>query len=197
PGGKRSAEKTPQTSRGAGTDRHRADQPARLWGRERADYTARYPELDVLRRLPVGTLLDGELVAFDAGGRPYLRLLLRRDGLADAWRIREARHWCSVRYVLFDLLYHSGRCLLHEPLVLPSAGFPLRQRAGNLGSFWPILSRASGEHTRTVSGALATCSARWCEWAGERFRPTCLVTTAYPAGRGVGRCRLYGGCLLA
>src|SRR5262249_9651845 len=26
----------------------------RLWGRERADYTARYPELDVLRRLPAG-----------------------------------------------------------------------------------------------------------------------------------------------
>ena len=41
----------------------------RLWGRERADYTARYPELDVLRRLPTGTLVDGELVAFDADGR--------------------------------------------------------------------------------------------------------------------------------
>ena len=40
----------------------------RLWGRERADYTARYPELDVLRRLPAGTLVDGELVAFDADG---------------------------------------------------------------------------------------------------------------------------------
>jgi bifunctional non-homologous end joining protein LigD len=36
----------------------------RLWGRQRADYTARYPELEVLRRLPSGTLLDGELVAF-------------------------------------------------------------------------------------------------------------------------------------
>jgi bifunctional non-homologous end joining protein LigD len=40
----------------------------RLWGRERADYTARYPELDVLRRLPAGILVDGELVAFDADG---------------------------------------------------------------------------------------------------------------------------------
>jgi bifunctional non-homologous end joining protein LigD len=37
-----------------------------LWGRERADYTGRYPELDVLRRWPAGTLVDGELVAFDA-----------------------------------------------------------------------------------------------------------------------------------
>jgi ATP-dependent DNA ligase len=31
--------------------------------------------------------------------------------------MRQARHWCPVRYVLFDLLHHSGRCLLREPLV--------------------------------------------------------------------------------
>jgi DNA ligase-1 len=89
----------------------------RLWGRERADYTARYPELDVLRRLPTGTLVDGELVAFDDDGRPDLRRILRRHGLADAWRIRQARHWCPVRYVLFDLLFHARRCLMRVPLV--------------------------------------------------------------------------------
>jgi ATP-dependent DNA ligase len=38
----------------------------RLWGRKRADYTARYPELDGLRRLSAGTLLDGELVALSS-----------------------------------------------------------------------------------------------------------------------------------
>ena len=89
----------------------------RLWGRERADYTTRYPELDVLRRLPAGTLVDGELVAFDADGRPDLWQLLRRHGLTDPWRIRKAQHWCPVRYVLFDLLYHGGRCLMREPLL--------------------------------------------------------------------------------
>src|SRR5262249_54169968 len=93
----------------------------RLWGRERADYTARYPELDVLRRLPTGTLVDGELVAFDAEGRPHLRRLLRRHGLADTWRIRQARQWCPVRDVLFVLLYHCGCCLMQKPLVGPRA----------------------------------------------------------------------------
>jgi ATP-dependent DNA ligase len=88
----------------------------RLWGRERADYTARYPELEVLRRLPAGMLVDGELVASDAHGRPDLRLLLRRHGLAGSWRIRQATQWCPVRYVVFDLLYHTGRCLMREPL---------------------------------------------------------------------------------
>jgi ATP-dependent DNA ligase len=89
----------------------------RLWGRVRADYTARYPELDVLRRLPTRTLVDGELVAFDAEDRPDLRSLLRRHGLTDPWRIRQAQHWCPVQYVLFDLLYHAGRSLMREPLV--------------------------------------------------------------------------------
>jgi ATP-dependent DNA ligase len=88
----------------------------RMWGRERADYTARYPEFDVLRRLPVGTLVDGELIAFDPQGRPDLPRLLRRHGLTDLWRIGQAKRWCPVRYVVFDLLYHAGRCLLHESL---------------------------------------------------------------------------------
>jgi bifunctional non-homologous end joining protein LigD len=58
----------------------------RLWGRERADYTTRYPELEMLRHLPAGTLVDGELVAFDADGRPDLPRLLRRHGLTHPWR---------------------------------------------------------------------------------------------------------------
>jgi hypothetical protein len=88
----------------------------RLCGRERADYTTRYPELDVLHRLPAGTLVDGELVAFDADGRPDLRRLLRRHGLTDPWRIRKAQQWSPVRYVLFDLLYHGGRADAFMPV---------------------------------------------------------------------------------
>jgi ATP-dependent DNA ligase len=88
-----------------------------LWGRERAEYMTRYPELDALRRLSAGTLVDGELVACDADGRPDLRRLLGRHGLTDPWRLRQSRRWCPARYVVFDLLYHAGRCLMREPLV--------------------------------------------------------------------------------
>ena len=88
----------------------------RLWGRQRAEYTQRYPELDMLRRLPAGTLVDGELVAFDAQGRPDLARLLRRHGLTSAWKIGLARRCCPVHYLLFDLLYYRGHCLLQEPL---------------------------------------------------------------------------------
>ncbi len=90
----------------------------RLWGRAAADYTARYPELGVLRRLPPATLVDGECVTFDAARVPDLALLLRRHRLADPWKIAQAWRCCSVRYMLFDLLYYRGRCLIHEPLSL-------------------------------------------------------------------------------
>ena len=87
-----------------------------LWGRQHADYTDRYPELEILRRLPAGTLVDGELVAVDAEGRHHLARLLRRHGLTSGWKIGLARRTCPVQYVLFDLLYHRGHCLLQEPL---------------------------------------------------------------------------------
>src|ERR1700682_4400462 len=87
----------------------------RLWGRERADYGGRYPELDVLRRLPSGTVVDGELVVFQQG-RPDLNAILRRHQLVNPARIRQAGGQTPVRYLLFDILYHRGRPLLHEPL---------------------------------------------------------------------------------
>jgi len=86
----------------------------RLWGRELADYGGRYPELEVLRRLPSGTIVDGELVMFQAS-RADLSAILRRHQLVHPERIRHASRQRPVRYVLFDILYHKGRSLLQEP----------------------------------------------------------------------------------
>jgi bifunctional non-homologous end joining protein LigD len=88
----------------------------RLWGRGPADYTTRYPELAVLRRLPPGTLVDGECVALNTHGVPDLALLLKRHGLTNPWKIGQAWRWCAVRYVLFDLLFYRGQCLIREAL---------------------------------------------------------------------------------
>jgi bifunctional non-homologous end joining protein LigD len=87
----------------------------RIWGRERAGYDGRYPELEVLRRLPPGTVVDGELVVFQ-DGRPDLHALLRRHHLVHPDRIRHASAQAPIHYLLFDLLYHRGRSLLQEPL---------------------------------------------------------------------------------
>lgn len=87
----------------------------RLWGRGLTDYTARYPELAVLRRWPAGTIVDGELVVF-VQGRPDLSALLRRHQLADGPRRQAAARHTPVCYVLFDLLAQHDRSLLRVPL---------------------------------------------------------------------------------
>jgi bifunctional non-homologous end joining protein LigD len=85
-----------------------------LWGRHGVDYTARYPELTVLRHLPVGTVVDGELVVLHQGRADFPALLRRhqRRRPLPAGYLGE-----PVRYVLFDLLYARGQTLLREPLV--------------------------------------------------------------------------------
>ena len=87
----------------------------RLWGRQGADYGDRYPELAVLRRLPSGTIVDGELVVL-ADGRADLNAVLRRHQLRSPDKVRHAGGRTPVHYLLFDLLRHHGRSLLEEPL---------------------------------------------------------------------------------
>jgi bifunctional non-homologous end joining protein LigD len=85
----------------------------RLWGRQGTDYTSRYPELAVLRCLPAGTVVDGELVVLRQGLADFPALLRRHQ------RCRPmplANQGLAVSYVLFDLLVQRGRSLLQEPL---------------------------------------------------------------------------------
>jgi ATP-dependent DNA ligase len=74
----------------------------RLWGRGAADYTARYPELAVLRRWPAGTLVDGELVALGPDERCDRALLRRRHGLTVS---RPARRFLASDCPLPRLCY--------------------------------------------------------------------------------------------
>jgi DNA ligase D-like protein (predicted ligase) len=87
----------------------------RLWGRELADYTARYPELDRLRKLPSGTVVDGELVVL-RDGRADLDAVLRRHQLTSRFKTMLASRQSPVVYVVFDLLFDGGRSLMEQPL---------------------------------------------------------------------------------
>jgi DNA ligase D-like protein (predicted ligase) len=84
-----------------------------LWGRGGVDYTARYPELAVLGRLPPGTVVDGELVVLRQGRADFpvlLRRHQRRRPLPPGYQP------AAITYLVFDLLCERGRALLQEPL---------------------------------------------------------------------------------
>lgn len=81
------------------------------------DVTAQYPEVQGLAAQLGGrdAVLDGELVAFDAAGRPSFGRLQQRMHLLDERLVAARAAEYPVTYVLFDLLYFDGHSLLGEP----------------------------------------------------------------------------------
>jgi bifunctional non-homologous end joining protein LigD len=89
----------------------------RLQSRNRRDITPRYPELRELGRA-LGSreaVLDGEVVAFGADGRPSFQRLQGRMHLASDSAVRRLAKSEPVTYVIFDVLYLEGRSLLELP----------------------------------------------------------------------------------
>lgn len=88
---------------------------ATLVSRTGQDLTGRYPEL---ARLPTGhpVVLDGEIVALDAGGASSFHRLQRRMNLARARDIARAAAQVPVVYYAFDLLALDGRDCRSLPL---------------------------------------------------------------------------------
>jgi bifunctional non-homologous end joining protein LigD len=84
-----------------------------MQSRRLEDLTARYPELAPLgeRLADHGAILDGEVVALDAEGRPSFQLLQRRMGLTSASVVKQRVGQTPVDYVIFDLLHLDGRCV--------------------------------------------------------------------------------------
>jgi bifunctional non-homologous end joining protein LigD len=84
---------------------------ARVLSRNDLDVTAGYPELRELgaalgaRRV----VLDGEIVALDAAGRPDFGRLQERMHLTGATRVRRAAAATPVTYLVFDVLHLDGR----------------------------------------------------------------------------------------
>ncbi|MDQ1128236.1 ATP-dependent DNA ligase [Microbacterium sp. SORGH_AS_0888] len=90
----------------------------RLHTRTGTDVTDRYPELTRgSARLGAGpTIVDGEIVALDASGRPSFALLQRRMNLTRSAEIDAEARRTPVRYYLFDALRSGGHDLTSRPL---------------------------------------------------------------------------------
>jgi bifunctional non-homologous end joining protein LigD len=89
----------------------------RVEARTGRDITSRYPELRELGRALAGrqAVLDGEVVAFDADGRPSFQKLQGRMHLTSEHAVRRLAQSDPVHYVIFDLLWLDGRSLMELP----------------------------------------------------------------------------------
>jgi bifunctional non-homologous end joining protein LigD len=81
------------------------------------DVTARYPELSKLNRALSmhQAILDGEVVAFDAEGRPSFGALQGRMHLTRDAQVRRLAREAPISYIIFDLLWLDGHPLFELP----------------------------------------------------------------------------------
>ncbi|MFN2590667.1 MAG: non-homologous end-joining DNA ligase [Actinomycetota bacterium] len=88
-----------------------------LVSRTGRDQTASYPELNRLhnRVTAVNAVVDGEIVAMDARGRPSFERLQQRMNLASPSEIERAKKTTPVELFAFDLLWLDGEDLTHRP----------------------------------------------------------------------------------
>lgn len=100
------------------------DGPVRLYSRNGTDHTTRWPQLHgIADATPSGTLLDGELVALDAAGRPSFGVLMASQTTGGR---AQSRPRTPVTLLAFDVL----RCDGHDV-----TGRPWHERRGLLESF--------------------------------------------------------------
>jgi bifunctional non-homologous end joining protein LigD len=89
----------------------------RFEARNGSDITDRYPELARFGRA-LGShraVLDGEIVSFDASGRPSFAALQSRIHIGSPAAARRLSSAVPVTYVIFDLLWLDGHSLTDRP----------------------------------------------------------------------------------
>jgi bifunctional non-homologous end joining protein LigD len=85
----------------------------RLQTRNGRDVSDAYPELHMIHELvnQVNAVIDGEIVAFDADGRPSFETLQQRMNLKNEREIKRMSKQIPVTLVAFDLLWLDGNDL--------------------------------------------------------------------------------------
>jgi bifunctional non-homologous end joining protein LigD len=122
--------------------------PPDLFARSGAHVTAAYPEIADLS-LPDGTLVDGEMVVFDAHGRPSFTALAERMHVRDHTRAARLASTLPVTYLIFDLLFLNGADLTGSPYLVR------RERLVELGLAGPrwMVPPSFGDGAATTAAA--------------------------------------------
>lgn len=87
-----------------------------LFSRNGIEQIVTYPELRALGdAVDGGTVLDGEIVAFDRSGRPDFGVLQTRMRLTRLAEVEKAMASTPVQFLAFDLLEHDGGSTMKNP----------------------------------------------------------------------------------
>ena len=92
------------------------DGKVHLQNRRLSSMTERYPELQVLKQWPDGTVIDGEMVVLHEG-KPSFNRLAQREHIGDARRVGLLMERLPATFIAFDLLYEDGQSIMREPLI--------------------------------------------------------------------------------
>jgi bifunctional non-homologous end joining protein LigD len=174
-------------------------------GRKLHDVTASYPEVlrAVLALPPARVVLDGELVAFDAAGKPSFPRLSHRIHLSKPLEVRMAAQEIPVVFVAFDALALGERDLTDLPLtarksllhaLLPAPGV-VRALDHLEGDARPLLAfceqhELEGVVAKRAASRYQPGPRRTTEWVKmKRRRDDDFVVVGYTTGAGA-RARL-------
>ncbi|MBY7737594.1 ATP-dependent DNA ligase [Paenibacillus polymyxa] len=90
----------------------------RLFNRKQHERTLLYPELARFSSycMADSVILDGEMIALGADGKPSFHEIMRRDLIRRTERIQAAYEAVPATYMLFDIVYLNGEWVHRKPL---------------------------------------------------------------------------------
>ncbi len=89
----------------------------KLFNRKKNERTSQYPELVSPSYCKANSfILDGEIIALAADGKPSFHEVMRRDGIRVASRVPQAIRTVPVTYMVFDILSCDGEWMIDRPL---------------------------------------------------------------------------------
>ena len=157
-----------------------ADGRVTLTSRNDLDLTPTYPELQELAEHvhADGAVLDGEIVALDAHGRPSFSRLQQRMGLTRKQDVEPAMRRQAVRLLLFDVLEVDGTATTRAPYRDRRDLLERLVEGGGPIDVPPVVATATGDDLRGRS------TTRWrrASGSGSRASWSSAPTATYRPG---------------
>ncbi|MFC7440571.1 non-homologous end-joining DNA ligase [Laceyella putida] len=90
----------------------------RLFNRRLNERTLHYPELTDIQSYchADSVILDGEIIALGADGKPSFHEVMRRDSIRRMDKVPQVQKLVPITYMIFDVIFKNGEWLNHRSL---------------------------------------------------------------------------------